>query len=542
MNVVDYLDALNSKNQSTEVKKFCVLSNITYLKLETFVAYYSSVFKNGLGLEFKSFDVVEKWLYPDRHNNFIVSLCYDDLNEATLHLFLNRMRSILAQTKRGSVDCFFTVPLLPYFRAATKEAINELNNEIIDFCSINCITCLDLNELFLESVGSSAYELKHFFSKKILFSEVAESLIAKALVGYAMRDLNTTKKCLILDCDNTLWSGIIGEDGLSGIVINQHDDRGKIYYDLQVRLKALKDRGIVLCLATKNNLDDVQQAFTNLDMPLKWTDFSYQGASWDLKTVTISKISEYLNIGFESCVFLDDSPYEIGLVKASLPNVTCIMVPSQPYKIPLKIFPFFEYYFHTVSSSLFDRTAAYRVRESAECHKKRYTDHNDFLRSLSIKIKLLINDTNFVARYSEMTGRTNQFNSNKVHYTQAKINDFLFLDKNYLFAVETTDIFGSHGVTNLCFCREEVDNTIVVESFLMSCRVVERMIEYAFLKLLIQKMGWESRRIYIKFTKSEKNVLAYEFLQTVSNFYEHSGFELSHNKLNAVSTDFITGE
>ena len=286
------------------------------------------------------------------------------------------------------------------------------------------------------------------------------------------------KKCLVLDLDNTLWGGILGEDGIAGIKIGG-DYPGKAFLYFQEALLQLSKSGVMLAVCSKNNEQDVLDAWErNPYIVLRKDSFVAYRINWNDKATNIKEISEELNIGLDSFVFVDDNPTERELVKQMLPMVSVPDFPSQPYEFPIFFKQLVEQYFKVYSITDEDKkkTEQYKANAARNKAQQSFADFDKFLESLNIQLTIEKANEFNISRIAQMTQKTNQFNLTTKRYTDSDIHSFV--EKGWdIWCISVADKFGDNGTTGLIMINgDEID------TFLMSCRVLGKGIEFEFLK------------------------------------------------------------
>lgn len=296
------------------------------------------------------------------------------------------------------------------------------------------------------------------------------------------------KKCLILDLDNTVWGGVIGDDGMEGIQLGHGLGVGKMFTEFQMWVKKLKQRGIIICVASKNNEDIAKEPFEkHPDMVLKLDDIAVFQANWETKVDNIRIIQGILNIGFDSMVFLDDNPFERDMVRENIPGITVPELPEYPedyleYLYSLNLFETASY-----SNLDKDRTKQYQVEAQRVSLSKTFTNEADFLKSLNM-VSVVSGFTKFnTPRVAQLSQRSNQFNLRTVRYTDADI-ETLANDPNVIdlsFTLE--DKFGDNGLIAVVIMKPLDNETLFVDTWLMSCRVLKRGMENFTLNTMVEK-------------------------------------------------------
>lgn len=323
------------------------------------------------------------------------------------------------------------------------------------------------------------------------------------------------KKCVVLDLDNTLWGGVLGEDGISGIKIGG-DYPGKAFAFFQKSLQQLSKAGVILTVCSKNNEVDVLEAWEkNPFMVLKKDNFAAYRINWTDKATNIRELATELNIGLDSFVFVDDNPTERELIKQMLPTVSVPDFPPQPYELPMFFKKMVDDYFKVYSVTDEDKkkTEQYKANAARAQAQESFTDFSAFLESLDIKMTIEAANEFNIPRIAQMTQKTNQFNLTTKRYTDADVRRFV--DEGWkIWCISVADKFGDNGITGAIMIN---DNEI--DSLLLSCRILGKGIEKAFLKSvlsLLKEKGIDSIRA--------------EYLPTLKNgqvadFYDKCGFK-----------------
>jgi FkbH-like protein len=334
------------------------------------------------------------------------------------------------------------------------------------------------------------------------------------------------KKVIALDADNTLWGGIIGEDGLLGINIDKSDYPGAIFWKFQEQLVELRNSGILLALVSKNNEQDVKEVFEKVKMPLAWDDFVTTRINWSPKSANIKEIAEELNVGIDSVIFIDDNPFEINEVKHSAPAVDCYHFDSTSPEIALQLLPQCSNLFTWgLTSEDLAKSKQYHEESLRKTLLKESTSLEIYLQSLEIKIIYGINESEQVKRISQLTNKTNQFNLTTKRYSEADIDSLMKIGSVYSFRV--IDKYGDMGIVGVVIY---IDRKI--DTFLMSCRALGRQIEETMLKVVCDDQA--ENGLMADYVRTQKN-------QMVENFYGANGFELVNSDAVYKSYIYIDG-
>jgi FkbH-like protein len=325
------------------------------------------------------------------------------------------------------------------------------------------------------------------------------------------------KKCLILDLDNTLWGGVIGDDGLENIQLGHGLDIGKVFTELQHWIKTLKNRGIILAVCSKNDEGIAKEPFiAHPEMVLKLEDISVFMANWDNKADNIRRIQEILNIGFDSMVFLDDNPVERAIVRENIPGITVPELPEDPadyleYLYGLSLFETASY-----SAEDAERTKQYQVEAQRVSTQKTFTNEDDFLKSLDMVSDVKGFEPFNIPRVAQLSQRSNQFNLRTIRYTDADIEK-LENDKRYkTFSFTLHDKFGDNGLIGVVILEKKNAETLFVDTWFMSCRVLKRGMEHFTLNTIVHYAKANGyKQIIGEYIATPKNSIVKEHYQNL---------------------------
>ena len=375
---------------------------------------------------------------------------------------------------------------------------------------------IDLSEFTAQYPAQELMDWKFYFISQMgmnpALHKAFKSWFSKKMEGIAMK----RKKCLVLDLDNTLWGGVLGEEGIDGIQIGG-DYPGNAFRYFQEALLELSKSGVILTVCSKNNEQEVLDAWNqNPFLVLKKEHFATYRINWTDKATNIREIAVELNIGLDSLVFVDDNPVERELIRQMLPMVEVPDFPEQPYELPVFFQQLVNDYFKVYSITNEDKkkTQQYKANASRAQEQRQFADFTDFLRSLDIQLTIeQANDFN-IQRIAQMTQKTNQFNLTTRRYTDADIRQFV-KDGWNIWCLSVADKFGDNGITGCIMVHgQEID------TLLLSCRILGKGIEFAFVKqvLSLLKEGGVSalKASYILTAKNAQ----------VADFYEKCGFQL----------------
>lgn len=326
------------------------------------------------------------------------------------------------------------------------------------------------------------------------------------------------KKCLVLDLDNTLWDGVLGEDGISGIKMSG-DYPGNAFSYFQEGLVELSKTGVILTICSKNNEDDVREVWRKNPFIKLGPDYiSAYRINWNNKADNIRELAKELNIGLDSMVFVDDNPSERELVKKELPMVTVPEFPKRPYGLMDFYQNLVNNYFKTyyITKEDIDKTGQYKANALRASEQSRFTNLSDFIKSLGIRIDIMKADEFNIPRIAQMTQKTNQFNLTTRRYTESDILR-LIESGHEPFCISVSDKFGDNGITGLIIIKSETGSAII-DSLLLSCRILGKDIETAFVSAIINHLYKNGiRTIKATYVPTLKNGL-------VADFYDRIGF------------------
>jgi FkbH-like protein len=347
--------------------------------------------------------------------------------------------------------------------------------------------------------------------------------VAQALVDMVLSTMGRIVKCVILDLDNTVWGGVVGDDGPLGIAIGAHGD-GEPFYHFQQYLLSLKRRGILLAVCSKNDHGNAIQPFLeNPEMVLKRDDITVFAVNWENKADNIRKIRDTLEIGLDSMVFLDDNPFERNLVREFLPDVIVPELPEDPadYVRAVSELNLFE----TSSFSVEDvaRSELYKQEADRRELQGSFSNIDDFLRSLDMKIEVARFDKPKLPRIAQLLQRSNQFNLTTHRYSEGECEKMMQDSEFIPLHASLSDRLGDHGLISIVVLHINPE-ALEIRDWLMSCRVLARGVEHYLMTRVVclaRKQGL--RKITGEYVPTAKNAM-------VKDFYAQFGFELVAEK------------
>jgi FkbH-like protein len=349
-------------------------------------------------------------------------------------------------------------------------------------------------------------------------SLAAAPMYGELLVRILAAKAGRSYKCLVLDLDNTLWGGVIGDDGMEGIVLGQGNPLGEAYAAFQEYCRELSRRGIILAVCSKNDEANALEPFDkHPEMVLKRGDIACFVANWADKAANIRAIAEQLNIGLDSLVFVDDNPFERTLVREALPMVAVPEVGDDPsyYTGFLADAGYFEGVGVTPEDR--ERSGQYQGNQLREQLRASTTDLPSYLRSLDMRLIWRRFDKVGLSRIVQLMNKTNQFNLTTRRYTEADVLAVMGDERAFGLQLRLLDRFGDNGVIGIVIGRMQADD-LVMDSWLMSCRVLGRQVEAATLNVVAaeaRRLG--AKRLVGEYVPSPKNAI-------VREHYEKLGF------------------
>jgi len=358
----------------------------------------------------------------------------------------------------------------------------------------------------------------YWYNFHMALSPTAIVALARNIATIVKAVYGKSKKCLILDLDNTLWGGVVGDDGVNNLVLGRDHPVGEAFLDFQKYLKGLQERGIILAVCSKNDPDTAKEGFSHPDSVLRIEDFGSFKANWNPKPQNIREIATELNIGLESIVFVDDNPAERALVSQAIPELAIPEVGSDVslFAEILEREGYFEV--HQIVQDDLDRANYYKANAQREATELTFSDYGSFLDSLQMRAEIAPFRSLYLERITQLINKTNQFNLTTRRYTSAEV-ETIARDPNYIALYgRLADKFGDNGLVSVLI-GQIADDTLYVEAWLMSCRVIKREMELSMFDALVGQCQLRGvRRIIGVYVRSKKNSM-------VATHYPELGFQ-----------------
>ena len=464
---------------------------------------------------FSTADEIDKWLETHKNN------------------YLNLWSKIKSISGCQIIHSLFAIPfyrqngVLENNYLFTKESCLKKLNYALTLEKPAHVTLVDM-DYFSALFGKINWfdEVNYYISKQG-YSMSAFPLTANTIARLIACYCGKTKKCLVLDLDNTLWGGVIGDDGLDGINLDPNNAVGEAYIAFQRYVKLLKERGIILAVCSKNEEETAKQAFLkHPDMILKLDDIACFIANWEDKAGNVKKIANFLNIGIDSLVFFDDNPAEREIIRKFLPQVEVIEVPEDPahYIRALELSGVFE--MTQLSREDLSRADSYIADFKRAELQEQFVDYDSYLQSLEMSGIIAKPGNAELSRFVQLINKSNQFNLRTRRYTDATAENMLNSNEFKLAFCSLKDKFTNYGIISSLILKK-IDIYLFIDTWVMSCRVLKRGVEQAvfnYISDMAKKSG--CKKIIGEYIPTAKNKMVESLL---NNF----GFNvITETKLN----------
>jgi FkbH-like protein len=402
--------------------------------------------------------------------------------------------------------------------ASLKHYITRVNLQLYDSAP-EYVTLLDIDAMATTHGKKSWSDERFYLQAKLPCAPDYLVDYAHNLASIISAQKGATRKCLVLDLDNTLWGGVIGDDGVGGIKLGQGDPESESFLYFQKYIKALKQRGVILAVCSKNDDANAREVFlSHAEMELRLEDISCFVANWNDKASNIRTIAKTLDIGLNSIVFVDDNPAERAIVRQLLPEVAVPELPIDPsgYIEAVDKHRFFQVV--TLSTEDFKRTEFYKSNEARTTVQSSTQSINEFLKSLKMIALVSEIGSSNLERCVQLINRSNQFNLTTKRYSTAEVLAISKSQDWVTFTVSLSDRFGDNGLISVLIARIE-GKALIIDTWLMSCRVLKRGVENFLLEIIL---GFSQQRhldrILGDYIPTAKNAL-------VRDHYKSLGFE-----------------
>ena len=502
-----YISGYNQYNQEllnpeSDYYKFC--PDITFLILDI---------RNFLGDNFYNFHILS-----------------DDTKKEFVKEKINHLENIIQNFEKNSNSKLVITNFnIPYYspngiieskiKFGLHEMIEKINHSLRDISKThNSIYVYDFNQFVSKHGEKNIFDYRQFHLGDIQITFNFMPYFGYELMSYIKSITGTNRKCIVLDLDNTLWGGVVGEDGFDGIELGQTAN-GKAFVDFQKELLSLWQQGIILAINSKNNFDDAMKVIhEHPEMILREKNFANIQINWNDKAQNLLQISDEINIGLNSIVFFDDDKLNQTRIKQEFPEVLTIELPEDPSEFSplLKELNDFNVLQRTDEDT--KRGQMYTEQRKRKELEKSVSNLDDFLKELDIKVKMKKSNEFLIPRISQLTLKTNQFNLTTRRYQEEEIKNFSSNTKFIVGCAQVLDKFGDNGITGVYIIKKN-DKSWLIDTFLLSCRIMGRGVENAILSQILldaQKNGIDE--IQAEFIPTQKN-------QPAENFLSDFGFK-----------------
>jgi FkbH-like protein len=497
--------------------------NIVVLNSSTFLGL-DKIIKEIIGYDNLSVCIsdIDSFAYGDKINTSVPDVVWintnsRDLMKQDVDSFYSTLESVWSRIPEDRIVVQNNFEFCRHSISSKK--VIEINQKIESRSrAVKNFYLCDINKISNKIGLQNWYNDEYWYSFKIPYDRKYIPDVVNSLKRIISKANNDIKKCLVLDLDNTLWGGVIGDDGLEGIKIGRDDPIGEAYSDFQKYVKGLPTKGVLLAVCSKNNLEIAKSGFSHPDSILSLEDFVSFEASWDPKHLSIIKISEELNLGLNSFVFLDDNPAERDIVRRNLPQVEVPEVEN--------VVDFIQSledgdYFNLEGYTEDDRKRSQFYKDNAKRKELRKSigDYSEYLKSLNMKGEVRQFNKIYSSRISQLSRRTNQFNLTTRRFA---VDDILNLCDNRQYITlygRLKDKFGDNGLISALVGKKE-NSSLNIELWVMSCRVFNRDFELAMFDELISTCKQNKiTKIVGTYIRTEKN-------KFVENLYQTLGFHM----------------
>lgn len=462
-----------------------------------------------------SFSIEQRKEFVEKKSKELINL---------LHVFTKKSKSKLVVTN-------LNIPTYsPYGIYETKaefglvEMVTNINSKLIDYAKQNpSVYIYDFNGFITHYGESNVFDFRQYFFGDIKISLEFIPQFGEVLMGYVKAMMGLNKKCIVLDLDNTLWGGVVGEDGFNGIKLGSTPP-GNAYVEFQRSILALNQRGIILAINSKNNEDDALEVLRNHPyMFLREENFASIRINWNDKVTNMKEIAEELNIGLDSIVFFDDDPVNREYMTVNLPEVLTVNLPEDPSLYTSTLHNINDFNVLKITDEDIKRKDMYLQEKRRKDSEKEVTNLEDFLKQLEIKLTIKKADQFTIPRISQLTLKTNQFNLTTRRYQEEEIRQFSQDGNMLVGCAQVEDKFGDNGITGVFVIKKENPKEWIIDTFLLSCRVMGREVEKGMLSYVINKARENKiERLKAQYVPTKKN-------KPIESFLPNCGFKNEGN-------------
>lgn len=478
----------------------------------------------------KHYDTAIIWTQPEAIiNSYSNLLMYKEFDESLLMQDVDKFVSLLEGLSNRVKSVFIPLWTKPvYLRGSgilsykagfgIDYAILKMNERLVQKLSkSNLIHILDSHS-WMQTVGSKSFNPKLWYLGKVPFSNEVFVEAVKDVKAATRAIYGLSKKLIIVDLDDTMWGGIVGDAGWQNLILGGHSSSGEAFVDFQKGLKSLANRGIILGIVSKNDEKVAMEAIeSHPEMVLKKSDFAAYRINWKDKASNIIEIVNELNIGLQSVVFIDDNPFERALVRESLSEVLVPEWPSNPMLYPSALLSMNCFDVVSISKEDLNRSKMYDIEEKRNSLMQEMGSVEDWIKGLGMNITIEdLNDSNIV-RVAQLFNKTNQMNLTTRRLSESELRAWSQQHNQHLFCLKVEDKFGDYGLTGIVGLTV-VENEMLITDFILSCRVMGRKVEEAMVHFIVS----QAKLLGASFIKAE-------YIPTAKNrpcleFWRRSGF------------------
>jgi FkbH-like protein len=449
--------------------------------------------------------------------------------QVILKNFYNLLENHLNRAKLPTIVCFASGQEYDVIRSSKipnqKEiARNTFFDEAWGFVhQYQQLYLIDLDRLLGRLEKNQAYDQRNWYLAHCRLSSRGLSVLSDGVSDILQRVSEPASKVLVLDCDNTLWGGVIGEDGIEGLVLGQ-DGLGQAYVDFQLAIKELSSQGAIVVLASKNNEDEVWEVFDNhRSMVLARSDIVSWKINWDEKFENIQALADELDLSMDAFVFWDDNPVEREKMRLMLPQVFTVDTHADVFEWPNQLSQLVHFAKFSITKDDLKKTEQYQSRAKFVREKKEVLDEESYLKTIQLKPAIEPINSATISRAEQVCAKTNQFNLRTIRHTAADLQQLAQNNPDLCFLISLSDVYGDHGIVGLVCMRELDKQTLFLDTFLQSCRVLGRHLESWMLQHALNVGRHHGYATLVgEFIPTKRNKIAADFL-------EAHGFEPLHS-------------
>ena len=439
----------------------------------------------------------------------------------------NLMTTFTKNSKSKLIISNLNVPFYSPYGIAESKSKFGFHDMVLLFNSLlkeqiqgfDSVFMYDFNSFVTKYGEENIFNFQNYFFGDIKIALNYLPNLGEFLMSYVIAFFGISKKCIVLDLDNILWGGIIGEDSFDEISLGPQPP-GNVFYEFQRFIKALTQRGIILAINSRNNFEDAMKVIREHPyMILREDDFSCIVINWGDKVQNIREIAKKLNIGLDSLVFFDDDPVNREYVKRELPQILVPELPSDPAEYSKILLSLNDFNSFEITNEDFKRKEMYSQQEKRLELEKSSSNLEDFLKTLGLHVILEKANSFTIPRISQLTLKTNQFNLTTKRYQKEDIEKFAQSDDVLIVSAKVSDKFGDNGITGVCIVKKPNKKEWLIDTFLLSCRIMGREIEKVIMNHIIEQAN-----------KNNVDFIKAQFIPTAKNspiqdFLPSCGFE-----------------